>query len=93
MDSIIKIINAWDPADLLPMAPSDEYMLEINEIVGFLEDNAADIETLARKIDDIFLSDFNDESIYKSRISECRAVANQILKEWQGNCVIETRDV
>ena len=37
-ERIKKIIDEWDPIDLLPFAPPDEYDYEINKIYSVIED-------------------------------------------------------
>ncbi|MBP1048414.1 DUF1871 family protein [Enterococcus sp. BWM-S5] len=34
---IEEIINGWDPMNLLPLAPDDEYSFEIKKIIDVLE--------------------------------------------------------
>ncbi|MFL0266526.1 hypothetical protein [Candidatus Clostridium radicumherbarum] len=53
-DKIEKIINEWDPIDLLPIFPPDEYRDEILEIIELLKD-ARDKDEISKGIKKYFL--------------------------------------
>lgn len=61
--SVKKIIDAWDPLNLFPMAPPDEYESEIRSICERIEAHPSwresdDIEHLAKFIGDRCDGDF-----------------------------------
>lgn len=64
---IEKIINEWDPVDLFPLAPKDEYKKEISEIVYVCENsiNVSEIN-FSKLIKMIFENSFGKELIFKS---------------------------
>ncbi|MBP2097701.1 DUF1871 family protein [Enterococcus rivorum] len=77
-EKIEKIINDWDPIDLFPMAPRDEYSQEINKIVSILELNKnIDFRELALNIKTIFENSFGEEMLFKNNEDE---VAKKILE-------------
>lgn len=58
-ERIKKIIDGWDPYDLLDFAPDDEYISEIKEIAEYFNSNK-DIseDSLEKIVKDLF--DFED---------------------------------
>ena len=74
---IQKIINEWDPLDLLTIdCPDDEYEFEIKRIASAtLNENNA--EKLAGKINDILYKAF--EGDFKKK-NDCSMIADKILK-------------
>lgn len=58
-ERIKKIIDGWDPYDLLDFAPDDEYSSEIKEIAEYFNSNK-DIreDSLEKFVNDLF--DFED---------------------------------
>lgn len=81
LKKIIEAINEFDPLDLLPFAPPDEYDKEINEIYSFLENSTnCDVNMLANKIYSVFETSLGNDIFLKS-IEDCRSVAEEILKE------------
>ena len=79
------IINEFDPLDLLPYAPPDEYKKEIKEIDLFLENNKdCNVEILAYKIYEIFIRSLGKDIFCKS-IQDCYAVASALLKNIEKN--------
>ena len=72
---ILNVINRWDPLELFPIAPEDEYCEEIKKIQKYIENsNELSTEKLAVKINEIF-----GEDDFSKSLEECRAVANQML--------------
>lgn len=72
-----KIINEWDPVDLFPMAPKDEYKKEISDIVDICEKNVSISEMeLSTLIKMIFENSFGKELIFKSNELE---IAKKII--------------
>lgn len=58
--NIKKIIDCWDPIDLLIHAPSDEYHSEILEIENLL-DSSKDIFDLTEGIYQVFVKSFGED--------------------------------
>lgn len=77
MADIKKVIDDWDPIDLLPYAPNDEYSLEIAEIENLLSscDNAAELSSGIHKV---FLKSFGCE-VFKCSEYECYKIAEKLL--------------
>lgn len=65
---IKKIINEWDPINLLNTSPEDEYEMEIREIRNKALVKDITIEKLSISIKNIFENYFLDEYISKSKI-------------------------
>lgn len=81
LKKVTDVINKFDPLDLLPYAPSDEYKKEIYEINSFLENKMNhDVIILAHQIYDIFERTLGDDVFDKS-INDCYNVAREILNE------------
>lgn len=77
MNHIKKIIDCWDPMDLLIHAPNDEYHSEIEEI-ELLLNSSNNISALAEGIYQVFLKSFGKDTFCKSR-SECAVIAQKII--------------
>lgn len=78
-DRVSKIINKWDPVNLFPMAPEDEYSWEVNEIIKVLEGKVGiGVNELGDEINRIFIHSFS-EAIFTRTINQCREVAGKIL--------------
>ena len=76
---IKEIINEWDPIEIFPMAPEDEYSNEILQIENYLNSNGnADLQTLAIIIDKIFAGSFGRD-VYFGDINDCMEIADKIL--------------
>lgn len=76
-DYVTKVINLWDPIDLLLHAPKDEYEVEIILIMGLME-KISDVDEFARGIQKIFLDEFGDD-VFKRDYQECLQVAKKLL--------------
>lgn len=51
MEKIIEIINDWDPIEVFPMAPKDEYIVEIELIYNYIcSVDKLQSEQLAKKL-------------------------------------------
>lgn len=74
--NIKPIINNWDPIDLLPYSPNDEYDNETNRIANQVEGKSAD--ELAQIVFDVFSSSFN-HGVFQKSLNECRMIALKIL--------------
>ena len=72
---IKKIINTWDPINLFPSAPENEYYLEIREIYSFIKSKHDSCE-LAQKVKDVFTKSFGD--IFQNTMEQCMEIANEI---------------
>lgn len=79
MDHLIQIINEWDPIDVFPMAPKDEYTREIQQISRFIEGHKAiTVEELTTAIRNIFTAAFGTD-IFVYEEEDCQRVALKIL--------------
>lgn len=61
-EKIEDIINKWDPLEVFPFAPKDEYENEINKITKLVNDFQS-TEELAVAIEKIFFDSFGAEII------------------------------
>ena len=78
-NDIKKIINSWDPLDLLDIAPEDEYETEIREIRDItIETKNIDEEILTYAIKGIFENSFSDEYRFDNFV--VRKITEKILK-------------
>ncbi len=77
MDKISKIINEWDPMNLMNHAPDDEYCFEISMIKESMK-NIQNEQEFAKKIQEIFISQCGEN--YDFSIDKCTLVARKILK-------------
>lgn len=76
---IKKVINDWDPMELLSFAPQDEYKNEINQIYNFLSVNKnASEKELGNIIFKIFINAF-DKNIFKFTLNDCLKISKKIL--------------
>jgi len=76
---IKEIINEWDPIELFPMAPKDEYSAEVLRIEETLLSNAnITEEELAQIINGVFTNSFGRDVFTKS-MDDCFQVAKKIL--------------
>ena len=78
-----QIIDKWDPIDLLPFAPNDEYDSESKEIENYLLTNIHNInaDNFAKKIMDVFCKSFGND-IFEKNIDECREIAILIIDRY-----------
>ncbi len=79
MDFVKRIIDAWDPIDLLSHAPDDEYHSEIEEIRYLLRMTDDSVE-LAEGIFDVFVESFGEDTFIKSK-EECKWIAQTLLSQ------------
>lgn len=77
MNLVKRIINDWDPIDLFPGAPDDEYWTEIDEIEHIFRIIDDPIK-LAERIYAVFIRAFGD--VFKKSKSECEQIAQMIIK-------------
>ncbi|EEO6799198.1 DUF1871 family protein [Listeria monocytogenes] len=76
-EKVEKIINDWDPIELFPLAPKDEYSQEINKIISIVQENHnIDMNVLAKGIIKIFIDLFGENLIFKNNEDE---IAEKIL--------------
>lgn len=80
---IKDIINEWDPIDLFPYAPTDEYENEVHLLEDFVKSKEMSEEILGNEIHKIFEKRFGAD-VFKQNKSECSKVANRILEERSG---------
>ena len=78
-EKVAKIINDWDPIDLFPYSPKDEYEVEIDLISKLLEETT-NFEHLAHNINAIFTKRFGDD-VFTREYSECLNIAKKILSD------------
>jgi len=78
-EKVMKIINNWDPIDLFPYSPKDEYEVEI-DLISKLLDESTDLEHLANSIRDIFIRRFGDD-VFTRSYNECIDIAKRILSD------------
>ena len=87
MENIIRtIINNWDPINLFPAAPDNEYQAEIKAICSFINSNKNDdANALGRKIREVFIDSFGNDVFLKT-LKQCEDIAckmNLLLAEIQ----------
>lgn len=76
-DKVEKIINEWDPIDLFPMAPEDEYSQEIRKIMNVLKrKERLSVENLANTLKTIFIESFGDDIFFRDNELD---IANKLL--------------
>ncbi|EAF5695978.1 TPA: DUF1871 family protein, partial [Listeria monocytogenes] len=64
-EKVEKIINDWDPIELFPLAPKDEYSQEINKIISIVQENPnIDMNVLGKGIRKIFIDSFGENLIF-----------------------------
>ncbi|PRA03861.1 MULTISPECIES: DUF1871 family protein [Paenibacillus] len=73
-----KIIDEWDPLDLFPYAPEDEYEEEIKKIEEYIRNASLDKDTLAKEIYTMFRRRFGSD-IFTESLESCITIANKIL--------------
>ena len=78
MDVITKIVNEWDPMELLSFSPKDEYYIEI-EMIKDKFNKKVSIEDLSTIIIQVFTETFG-EDIFREKKAECYMIAEKILK-------------
>ena len=75
--SIETIINTWDPIELFPHSPPDEYSVEIQKI-ALAKEQTDDAIVLGNNIYQIFIDSFGRE-IFQKPLSECVTIAQEII--------------
>ncbi|WP_028390792.1 DUF1871 family protein [Bacillus cihuensis] len=76
MSKTKRIINKWDPMNLLLHAPDDEYeeeILLINDVLAL----TSDVNQVANEIKAIFIKMFGDD--FKRSYNDCLEIAKKIL--------------
>lgn len=76
-ENVAKIINDWDPIDLFPYAPKDEYEVEI-DMINKLLNESTDLEHLANNINTVLTRRFGDD-VFTKKYNECFNIAKKIL--------------
>lgn len=76
-ENVAKIINDWDPIDLFPYAPKDEYEVEI-DMINKLLNESTDLEHLANNINTVLTRTFGDD-VFTKKYNECFNIAKKIL--------------
>ena len=72
-----EIIDNWDPLDLFPFCPQDEYDCEIRKIEEFMKETK-DEKELGEYIYTLFIQSFEKENFQHSLV-ECNMIAHSIL--------------
>jgi len=86
---IKKIINDWNPIDLFPGAPDDEYWTEIEAIEHILRDTDNPVK-LGEGIYAVFVKEFDDT--FKKSKAECGQIAQVILSQKTVKRIIDDWD-
>ena len=77
MKQIVKtIINEWDPIDIFPLFPEDEYEVEIDLIIEYII-SFKDKKVLGSKIYELFKEQFGTG--FLKSYDECFKIADKIL--------------
>jgi hypothetical protein len=71
-EMITDIINRWDPVDLFPFAPCDEYKREIESIVALIGDTST-IEDIAIIVFNVFNKSCGND-VFKKSLSDCKVI-------------------
>ena len=77
MSFVKRVIDEWDPIDLLSHAPDDEYHSEIEEIQHLLS-ITDDSTELAEGIFNVFVKSFGKDTFNKNK-EECTLIAKKLL--------------
>ncbi len=78
MNNIRKIINEWDPINLFPYAPDDEYSVEIEMIKEGIK-KVNNQEELTALIQEIFISQFGND-YFDFSIEESKNISKKIYE-------------
>lgn len=80
-----KIIDDWDPIDLLSHAPADEYEAEVNDILKVLAKTNS-IDELSIEIHKVFVNWFGEDKmlVKKYSIENCKPIAIKIREKIYG---------
>lgn len=77
-EKITMILNEWDPIELFPFAPQDEYEKEVNTVVSSIEKlQNIKIESLSNIIFSTYFNSFGDE--FDKSNKECEEIATKII--------------
>ena len=75
-----EMIDRWDPIDLLPFAPPDEYDPETKKIYAALNGlDSIDVDSLGQIIYSVFVKAFGDD-VFLKNLDECKDVAEDIIQ-------------
>lgn len=78
LEKVTAIINIFDPLNLLPYFPPDEYELEIEAILNYLSAHSdIDAQALGKEIFRIFYDSLGDA--FNKTLNDCTLVAENIL--------------
>lgn len=82
-EKVTQAVNDWDPLELFPYAPKDEYQDEIEELVYFLEKrDPCSADDLALKIYELFSRTLGRD-VFTQTLDDCRQVAINILSPYR----------
>ncbi|WP_239256420.1 DUF1871 domain-containing protein [Listeria ilorinensis] len=79
--NVVKsVINEWDPINLFPLAPENEYEVEIASIGKFMEESSnMTVAKLSKRIGETFVEAFGIDVYTQTSEGE---IAKQILKNF-----------
>ncbi|WP_394916221.1 DUF1871 family protein [uncultured Robinsoniella sp.] len=72
--AVKNAIDKWNPYDLLPEAPSDEFDSEIKSVAAKISFESS-VDDIARVISRVFSSSFEQESFH---VNGCLTVAREV---------------
>ncbi len=75
-----KEIDCWNPFDLLPFAPDDEFFSEAKKII-YMISCESDVEEIAEVVSEVFTNAFFDDEIFT--VEKCLGVAQRIFDRLQ----------
>jgi len=81
---IKDVINEWDPLNLFPYAPDNEYENEILLIEKFIQLNEVNVENITEVIILVFTKSFGND-LFKHKKIECHFIAKKIMKKLINN--------
>ncbi|WP_430022783.1 DUF1871 family protein [Paenibacillus sp. MABNR03] len=79
-----RIIDEWDPIDLFPYAPEDEYEEEIKQIEDCIVNSSLEKDNLGKEIYEMFRRRFGSD-IFTQSLESCINIANKILNASHDN--------
>ena len=77
-NEIRNIINNWDPVNLFPNAPDNEYQSEIGELYSFIsKHNNYSLHELGLKVEEVFIYSFGSD-VFNKTLEQCEEVAYEM---------------
>lgn len=78
LQKVEEVINEWDPINLLPLFPPDEYKKEIFMIANFIE-QSKDVDKIAEYIFNLFTENFGN-NVFNKGTDECKKIASLLVE-------------